>query len=761
MKEQPASKESSGVNSTSILKQHVKTIAILALCLCIPFISIWYIAGDVNKNIFYEQKKEKLLALTKVLDSQLVEGGYEEILAGAGVKDAGREEQIAALNNALRLITDQIAHSSDGLGVGYYSRKLDAILTYGPSDQYQSTVGSPIGETHPGRRVMATGIAEVTLGTMVRGNIMNAMLPIVRGGEVIGYIWANNLVSELEQTLLRMSNIILLLLVFSYVIMLIIIVMFVRRVIQTEQKYKQELSGALVEAQVATRAKSDFLANMSHEIRTPLNAIIGMTAIGKAASDTERKDYSFGRIEDASTHLLGVINDILDMSKIEAGKFDLSEDEFNFERMLQRVANVVNHKIAEKRQKFSIYFDEEIPEYLIGDDQRLAQVITNLLGNAVKFTPEEGVIGISTYFLGEKNGIYEIMISVVDTGIGISKEQQARLFQSFQQAESSTSRKFGGTGLGLSISKNIVEMMNGTIWIESEFGKGTTISFTVKLKQSRTVSFSGYIHKWNNIRILAVDSDRGTVDFIKRITHNFGAKCDTVLNGEDALGLIHHKGLYDIHFIGWELPDVNCLELLKTLEEMDSEAAKTIVTIFKNAKVFNSFEHNAKNAGIYHSMTMPIFPSNIIDTANEILCLGNHAKDIPEKAEVVFDGRNILLAEDVEINREIVLSLLEPMHLNIDCAENGAMAVVLFEANPDKYDIIFMDVQMPEMDGYEATRKIRAIEVGRSKSVPILAMTANVFKEDVEKCFEAGMNGHVGKPLNINDVLEVLKKFLH
>ena len=389
-------------------------------------------------------------------------------------------------------------------------------------------------------------------------------------------------------------------------------------------------------AEEATIAKANFLANMSHEIRTPLNAIIGMTAIGKSAAGVERKDYCFSRIEGASSHLLGVINDILDMSKIEANRLELSPIEFVFEDMLQRVINVVSFRVEEKGQRFSVHIDDAIPKTLIGDDQRLAQVIANLTSNAIKFTPENGSINLNAYCLGEEDGAFTIQVELTDTGIGIAPEQQARLFTSFQQAESSTTRKYGGTGLGLVISKSIVEMMDGRIWIESELGQGSTFAFTVKLEQGATG---------------VVPEDLGAERFEPQVD--------------------------------------------------------------------------------------------------------------PIESHVSFAGSRILLAEDIEINREIVLTLLEPALAEIDCAENGAEALRMFSEAPHKYDIILMDVQMPEMDGYEATRRIRSLEDQRAKDIPIVAMTANVFREDIERCLEAGMNAHVGKPLDFDKVLEVLKQYLH
>ncbi|MHC6201781.1 ATP-binding protein [Breznakiellaceae bacterium SP9] len=420
------------------------------------------------------------------------------------------------------------------------------------------------------------------------------------------------------------------------------------RMLKAITKQNEELREISREALSASKAKSDFLANMSHEMRTPLNAIIGMTAIAKGAHDIEKKEYCLNKIENASAHLLGVINDILDMSKIEANRFDFSPIDFIFEKMLQKTVNVINFKVEEKQQHFTVFIDRNIPRTLYGDEQRLAQVIANLLSNAVKFTPDGGSIRLDAKLLGKEDGFCTLRISVSDTGIGLSPEQIAKLFTSFVQADSGTSRKFGGTGLGLAISKRIVEMMNGAIWVESEPGKGASFIFTVTLKEAaKELEETGPADR-GTVRVLTVDDDLD----------------NTALPPSG---------------------DANC-----------------------------------------------------------------------------FKGRKILLAEDIDINREIVMTLLEPTAVEIVEAENGKIAFEKFMASPEDFDMVFMDVQMPLMDGYTATRKIRAFEktLPNHKPVPIVAMTANVFKEDIDNCLEAGMNGHSGKPLNLDDVMEKMRKYL-
>ena len=400
------------------------------------------------------------------------------------------------------------------------------------------------------------------------------------------------------------------------------------RDMRDQKEMLTQLEASFEREQAANRAKSRFLSNMSHEIRTPMNAIIGMIAIAKNSGDIARKDYCLGKIEGAAGYLLGIINQILDMSKIEADKFDLHFHSFEVEKMVRNVTSVLSLQIEEKGLHLAVELGKTIPRFIVSDELRLSQVLTNLLVNAVKFTPEGGTVtlnisrcpGCSTF----------LQVTVADTGIGIAPEHQARLFGAFEQAEADTTHKFGGTGLGLAISKRIVEMMGGRIRAESELGKGSTFIFVVPLE-----------------------------------TEGAGA---------------HESPAADSPF--------------------------------------------------------------------------------PEVARGCYAGRTVLLTEDVDINREIVIALLEPTGIKVECAKDGAQALRMFTAEPDRYDMIFMDLQMPTMDGMTATRLIRELGTPKAAGIPIVAMTANVFQEDIDECLTNGMNDHLGKPLDFRQMLEKLKQYL-
>ncbi|GHS98172.1 hypothetical protein AGMMS50276_19480 [Synergistales bacterium] len=514
-------------------------------------------------------------------------------------------------------------------------------------------------------------------------------------------------------------------------------------------------------AEQSTRSKSEFLARMSHEIRTPMNAVIGMTAIAKSSQDPMRKEYCLDRITEASRHLLGVINDILDMSKIEANKFELSVSEFNFEKMIQRVAGVINFRAEERKQQFIINLDNDIPVNIVSDEQRLAQVITNLLSNAVKFTPEGGSVSLSAKKITDVDTACIIRVTVKDNGIGISEEQQSRLFRSFEQADGSISRKFGGTGLGLAISKRIIELMDGQVWIESKIDEGSSFIFDIKVQvaSSKREERPSLSDNAREARVMVVDK---SPDYIRlfRDMLSLSIEIEGATTGAEAMSILRKDKRFDIVFMDWLLHDIIGFDLAKDIMKT---CEKSIVVLMSSQTDWSDIEQSAHDIGITHFIQKPLFASVVIECINN--CVDGDEKKAETEAEYddakddgIFKGHCIMIAEDVEINREIIKALIEHTGIEIDFAVNGKEAFKKFTDNSERYELIMMDVQMPEMDGYEATRHIRMSGVKRSESVPIIAMTANVFREDVERCLAAGMNGHLGKPVDAPDVIKKLRE---
>ena len=516
-------------------------------------------------------------------------------------------------------------------------------------------------------------------------------------------------------------------------------------------------------AEAVSKAKSEFLARMSHEIRTPMNAIIGMTGIAQESDDFERKNDCLEKISSASNHLLGVINDILDMSKIEANKFDISEAEFDFEKMLMNITNMVDFRMNEKNHNFVINLDRIAAHYVVGDEQRLSQVIVNLLSNAAKFTPDGGTIILDIRCVVEDTQNIRLRFTVSDTGIGISPKQQGKLFGSFKQADGSISRRFGGTGLGLAISKRIIELMGGQIGIASEIGKGTKVSFEVPVGKGAPKARPSLKVDRENLRILAVDDSPEARNYFSRLMKNLELHCDVSKSGEDALEMIEASAKadtpYNFFFVDWQMPGMNGIELAAAIRE---RTAPDAVVIMISAAQWPDIESEATDAGVDGFIAKPLFPSALVDCINNCLNMPTSADGASLASQKHFDfsGYNLLLVEDVDINREIVAALLEDTKIKIDIAENGIEAVERFRAGGSTYDLIFMDIHMPLMDGYEATRAIRADSTPNAKSIPIIAMTANSFKEDVERCAECGMNDHIAKPLDNKVMLNKMRLWL-
>ncbi len=520
----------------------------------------------------------------------------------------------------------------------------------------------------------------------------------------------------------------------------------------------KRLKSAASEAKSASKAKTDFLSTMSHDIRTPMNAIIGLTTISeKNLGDEKLVKENLRKINLASNHLLTLINDILDISKVESGKLNLVPQSFSVVETVENLMNLSQPMIKEKNIDFSFHISRFDREYLYADQLRINQIFINLLSNAIKYTEAGGRVSVDMKEEdSEKEGYVKLTFKVSDTGIGMSPEFLANLYQPFSRQTDSRVNKIQGSGLGLAITKQMVDLMEGTIDCQSEQGKGTTFTVVLDLpvaEQQRAEM------KLENMDVLIVDDDEVLLETAVDTMKSLGINTDQAGGGLEALGMIKHREQegknYDIVIIDLKMPDIDGIETIRRIRD---EVKSNVPILLISAYSWSDVEEQAKEAGVNGFLTKPLFRSTLYDKISEIL---GHKKESVEQEHDYSDleGMNILVAEDNEINWEIISTLLSMYGITTERAENGRIALEKVKsAEKGKYSLVFMDIQMPEMNGLDATRAIRKLDDPWASKIPIVAMTADAFSENVTECLEAGMQGHIAKPIDIKLVIKVIQK---
>lgn len=526
----------------------------------------------------------------------------------------------------------------------------------------------------------------------------------------------------------------------------------------------EALSDALEAAKEANKAKTAFLSNMSHEIRTPMNAIIGLDNI--ALNDPEISSKTRGyltKIGDSAEHLLSLINDILDMSRIESGRMVLKNEEFSFSKLIEYINTMFSSQCSEKGLDYHCHINGHVDDFYIGDNMKLRQVLINILGNAVKFTPAGGNISLNIERTAQFDGRSTIRFVIKDSGIGMSREFLPHIFDTFTQEDSSSSNKYGSSGLGLAITKSIVEMMNGNINVESEKGKGSTFIVTVTLLDSaRKNSGSDDLEiKPQEMSVLIIDDDPVACEHARLVLEKSGIASETVQSGKEAIEMVKLRHArhdpYNLILVDWQMPEMDGVETTREIRKIvGNESAIIILTAYKWDEILDE----AVQAGVDSFIAKPLFASNLLEEFQDAVRRKSTIKEnVGYKAEL--SGRKVLVAEDVQINAEILKMILQMRGIDCDVAENGKIAVDTFSSKPEgTYDAILMDMRMPEMDGLEATRAIRAMKRADAKKIPIIALTANAFDEDVQRSLQAGLNAHLSKPVKPEQLYQTLEELI-
>lgn len=534
--------------------------------------------------------------------------------------------------------------------------------------------------------------------------------------------------------------------------------------INDELKRQQKiLQDALLVAQKANDAKRDFLSRMSHEIRTPMNAIIGMSAIAfNYLDDKKRTADCMSKITFSSKHLLMLLNDVLDMSKIENGKLNIRQELFDLKNLVTSLADINYGLATAKGLSFEIVISGFKDELLLGDSMRVNQILLNLLSNAIKFTPKGGSVKLEIRMLRSASDKIWLRFIVKDSGIGMKKEFLEHLYEPFEQADNGIARKYGGTGLGMAITKNLVAIMDGTIEVESQEGAGTTfmvdLPFGVSKVDKKTAA------EIEEMRVLVVDDDNDTCEHAVVLLKGMGVNVDWALNGFEAIEKVRSAceddgRCYDVCFIDWCMPELDGIE---TARRMRRYVGPDVLIIIISAYDWSGIEEQAKAAGVNAFIAKPFFASNLYNTLLTVSRkpeLGFSA--VGNKETYDFGGKKVLLVEDNELNMEIASELLKFVNLQVEHAENGKVAVDIFRNSKEKeYALIFMDIQMPLMNGYDAARCIRSSEHPAAGTIPIIAMTANAFNDDVQAAFDAGMNGHLAKPIDVEVLYKTIARYI-